>query len=84
MKNLSETIELMQSEDYKDRFRAEYCRLKIRYSKLAVMITKLEHGKLDFKPACPTYILRDQLYSMESYMRSLLARAEIEGIELGE
>lgn len=27
---LKDTIELMVSENYKDRFKAEYCQLKIR------------------------------------------------------
>ena len=37
---LKDTIELMQSEDYKDRFKAEYFQLKIRYDKLKAMLEK--------------------------------------------
>ena len=29
---LNETIEMMQSADYKERFKAEYYQLKIRYA----------------------------------------------------
>ena len=31
---LKDTIDLMTSEDYKDRFKAEYYQTKIRYDKL--------------------------------------------------
>ena len=34
MKELKETIELMTSKDYKERFIAEYWQTKIRYEKL--------------------------------------------------
>ena len=37
---LKDTIELMQSEDYKERFKAEYHQLRIRFEKLK--------AKLDF------------------------------------
>lgn len=33
MNELKDTIELMNSSDYKDRFKAEYYQLKIRYTK---------------------------------------------------
>ena len=36
------TIALMNSADYKERFKAEYWQTKIRYDKLHRMITKLE------------------------------------------
>lgn len=39
---LNETIKLMNSKDYKDRFRAEYYQLKIRYEKLHKMVVKYE------------------------------------------
>lgn len=50
MNELKDTIELMNSSDYKDRFKAEYYQLKIRYTKLHAMLVKLEAGKLDFTP----------------------------------
>ena len=34
MTELKDTIELMTSENYKDRFKAEYWQTKIRYDKL--------------------------------------------------
>lgn len=47
---LKDTIELMQSADYKDRFKAEYYQTKIRYEKLHSMTIKYEAGTLDFEP----------------------------------
>lgn len=39
---LKETIELMQSGDYRERFRAEYLQTKIRYEKLKDLNTRIE------------------------------------------
>ena len=39
---LKETIELMQSGDYRERFKAEYLQTKIRYEKLKAFNTKIE------------------------------------------
>lgn len=79
---LNDTIELMQSDDYKDRFKAEYHQLVIRYKKLMAMIYKLDSGKLEFTPACPIGVYNFQLRAMSDYIASLEARAAIEGIEL--
>lgn len=35
---LKDTCSLMMSEDYKERFKAEYYQLKIRYAKLMKML----------------------------------------------
>lgn len=37
---LKDTIEMMQSADYKERFKAEYYQVVIRYQKLKAMILK--------------------------------------------
>ncbi len=79
---LKDTTEMMNSTDYKERFKAEYYQLKIRYGKLAAMICKLENNTLEFTPTCPYRVLKDQFYAMEMYMRSLVLRAGFEGIEL--
>ena len=77
---LNETIELMQSPDYKDRFKAEYYQNKIRYDKLAVMLDNWNN--LKFIPTCPesTYLL--QLEFMRKYIAVLELRAIAEGIVL--
>ena len=80
MNDLVDTIPLMQSEDFKDRFKAEYYQLKIRLNKLAQML--LKYNELDFTPNCSFDLLNGQLKVMELYMDYLEERAEIEGIEL--
>lgn len=79
---LKDTIRLMSSEDYKERFAAEYLQTKIRYEKLHKMLVKAEAGTLDFKPSCPIYKLEEQACMMERYVRKLEVRAEIEKIDL--
>ena len=41
-KELKEKVELMNSEDYKERFIAEYHQVKIRYEKLKNFCNKIE------------------------------------------
>lgn len=79
---LKDTIELMQSEDYKERFIAEYSQTKIRYDKLHAMIVKHEAGTLNFTPKCSIDLLKLQASYMGNYLYTLEVRAEIEGIEL--
>ena len=82
MFDLKDTIELMTSEDFKDRFKAEYYQTKIRYEKLYKMVVKMEAGKLDFEPTCGIDLFKEQLVHMDKYLYVLLVRAQIEGIEL--
>lgn len=79
---LKDTIELMNSKDYKERFKAEYLQTKIRYDKLDAMIVKYEAGTLNFTPSCSLEILKEQKKYMGNYIRMLRIRAEIENIEL--
>lgn len=80
--NLTDTIDLMSSEDYKDRFKAEYLQTKIRYEKLHKMIVKYEANKLDFEPECPIELLKAQKSTMGQYLYALKVRAEIENVDL--
>lgn len=79
---LNETVELMNSADYKDRFKAEYFQVKIRHDKLKAMCDKRDEGKLNFKPTCPREIYDLQLDAMKRYMDVLVIRAKIENVEL--
>lgn len=81
---LKDTIDMMQSADYKERFRAEYYQLKIRYDKLKEMVRKYREGTLGFQPDTPIEIFNAQLYYMEGYLKKLghRARARIENIVL--
>ena len=79
---LKDTIEMMQSADYKERFKAEYQQTKIRYNKLHNMLVRADAHTLDFTPTCPLDLLRDQKAAMGKYLYCLEVRAEIEGIKL--
>lgn len=90
--NLIETITLMISNSYKDRFLAEYKQTKIRYEKLKKLNNQIEaYRHLDYdkrnmmeepKHDCPIDMLREQQHIMGEYLHILEVRAEIEGIEL--
>ena len=79
---LKDTVEMMQSDDYKERFKAEYQQTRIRYNKLHKMIIKAEAGKLEFEPKSPIEILKQQKGHMGNYLFTLEVRAQIEGIDL--
>ena len=79
---LKETIELMNSDNYVDRFIAEYRQLEIRRNGLYKMLKKYKKGQLDFTPTCSYDLLNGQLKSMDLYSEYLMERALIEGIEL--
>lgn len=85
-KELKETVELMNSEDYKERFVAEYHQVKIRYEKLNNFCNKIEVetmlGKEVTKHDCPLELLREQQKYMGLYLSVLEKRALIENIVL--
>lgn len=82
IETLKDTAELMCSEDYKERFIAEYQQLKIRYQGLKNMLDKWDRGELEFTPTCTRGIYIRQLMSMENYLYVLYDRAQIEGIDI--
>ena len=79
---LKDTIEMMTSEDYKERFKAEYYQTKIRYGKLKYMLEGWDDGTLGFIPICPRSTYDLQISAMTDYIAILEARAVMEGIEL--
>ncbi len=81
---LKETVEMMNSADYKERFKAEYQQVVIRYQKLAAMLEKWDNGELNFTPTCPRSTYNMQVRAMTDYIAVLEARAVMEGVELGE
>lgn len=82
MMELKDTVEMMLSSDYKERFKAEYWQLKIRHDKLQNMINNWD--KLDFTPTCNKGTHINQLLAMENYMTFLEYRAEQEEVELND
>lgn len=93
---LKQTVGLMNSTDYKDRFKAEYYQTKIRYENLKAFCNRIEaagHMKnqdCHVDPSrikepehdCPYYLLREQQRVMGEYLNILEVRAVIEEIEL--
>ncbi len=71
---LYDTAVLMKSDDFKERFQAEYIQLKIRYTRLKAMLEKYKAGTLPFKPKCSYELLFTQLVYMKNYMNVLEQR----------
>ena len=93
---LKDTVDLMCSEDYKERFKAEYYQLKIRYEKLKNLNNRIEayeqdmyNGNVEFikrtkKPEirCPNELLLKQQEIMSGLLHVLEVRAVLENIDL--
>lgn len=82
MKELKDTIEMMNSSDYKERFKAEYQQVVIRYKKLAAMLEKWDAGAINFEPTCPRSTYNMQIKAMTDYIAVLEARAVMEDVDL--
>lgn len=61
---LRDTVELMESADYKERFVAEYQQLVIRYRGLRNILDKWDQGELEFTPTCPRSTYNMQIKAM--------------------
>lgn len=81
-KTLKESAPLMLSENYKDRFKAEYMQLNYRFNGLNKMLKDWDAGTLTFKPTCPKELYTYQLQSMKIYLDMLTIRATLEDIAL--
>ena len=79
---LKDTVGLMISSDWRDRFKAEYLLTKIRYEKLYMLIILREIGQLDFVTPIPIESWKDQEKCMRLYLCELAKQAAIHGIEL--
>lgn len=77
---LNETVEMMNSADYKERFKAEYYQLKIRVCGLQNMLSAWDNDKLAFEPTCPRSTYELQLRAMQDYKALLEMRAVMENI----
>lgn len=80
------SAELMQSDDYKTRFIAEYAQTRMRYEKLKAYCNRIEAAAYSEKVQepphdCPLNLLRDQQHAMGAYLHALEIRAVIEGID---
>ena len=81
---LNDTVKMMNSEDYKERFRAEYCQTVIRYGKLKNMLDRWDDENLNFTPICPRSTYNMQIRAMADYIAVLEARAVMEDIDLSD
>ena len=79
---LKDTVEMMNSDNYKERFKAEYYQLVTRYKGLKSMLIKWDEGTLNFEPTCPRSTYDMQIKAMTDYIAILEARAAIEDIDL--
>ncbi len=73
---------MMLSNDYKERFKAEYYQTQIRYQNLHRIVIKHEAGTLGFELDTPIERLKHQKSMMGQYLFDLEVRAEIKGIDL--
>lgn len=85
---LNDTVELMNSMDYRDRFVAEYIQTALRYEKLRAFNTRIEtmedydHGEVEHD--CPLELLKEQQRAMGELLHILEIRAVIEDIDLAD
>ena len=85
---LKDTVKGMTSEDYRERFVAEYQQLKIRYGKLRKYCNSIQSAQLsgdtEKEPPhdCPLQLLQRQLRVMGQYLHVLELRADIEEVEI--
>lgn len=88
---LEHLVELMGSENYRDRFVAEYIQTRQRWEKLkrfntkieaAVRTSGLDNGVDEPIHDCPAGLLREQQAAIGEYLHLLEVRAVIEDIDL--
>ena len=79
---LRETVDGMLSDNYKERFVAEFQQVVIRGEKLEKILVKYKNDKLDFTPDSSIGLLFTQAHILGAYMGVLVERANQEGIEL--
>ena len=79
-----DTVAMMNSGDYSERFVAEYIQTKIRYEKLHDLIVKYDAGNIGFEPSCTIDLLKSQKAAMGQYLYWLEVRAEVEDVDLSD
>lgn len=79
---LHQTVKGMISDDYIERFKAEYKQLTIRLDKLNNIIYKAKLNSIEFKLNSSLELLEVQAMFMDGYASVLRDRAASEGINL--
>jgi hypothetical protein len=78
---LKQSVDLMLSEDYKERLVAEHMQLKSRIEGLNDFLTKWNDGNLDFTPKSFMSVFESQLNAMRQYFEALERRLKDEGLK---
>ena len=81
---LQDTVKLMNSDDHKERFRAEYFQLINRIESFDKTLDDYRKGKLKFETKCTLKMMDGQMNTMIMYRTHLEAAAKVEGINLEE
>lgn len=79
---LEKTVDMMLSEDYAERFKAEYHQTVNRANKLRKIVKEYKDRTIKFDPDCSLHLLMWQLRTMDDYIYVLKLRADEEGIPL--
>lgn len=79
---LQESADWMFSDDYKQRFVAEYVQVAARLALLKRVLDNRDDREVEFETTCSRSALEDQASVMEDYAIVLQERADREGIEL--
>lgn len=82
MTELKDTVALMESDDYKDKFKAEYWQTKMRFDALRKTIVKLDAGTLNLNT--DIRLLREQVNAMGSYLYILEVRRKLKKSNFNE
>ena len=69
---LRDTVELMNSKDYVDRFKAEYLQLDIRIQKLEKTLNNWNN--LNFQPKCPKQVLNGKFLDKKALDKKVLGK----------
>ena len=77
---LIDSVLLMKSKDFKERFKAEHIQLKYRLNKLKLMVNNWNN--LSFIPTCSKDVYDEQIKYMQGYLNVLNNRSEIEHIDV--
>lgn len=95
--NSREIAAMMDSGEYKERFRAEYWEIKIRYEQKRDMLIKMDAARamaemvghqpdytkfLGFTPTCPYEMISEQCCLLRRYLDMLETQAVMEEIDL--
>lgn len=79
---LNESVEMINSENYQEGFKAEYYQLTNRICELQNMLAAWDNDKLTFEPTCPRSTYDLQLKAMMEYKALLEMRAVMENIHI--